>query len=192
MSNIKPRLSIGLPVFNGERFLKKAIDSLLTQTFEDFELVISDNASTDKTQEICREYASNDKILRYFRNAQNLGAARNYNRVFELSKGEYFKWAAHDDLCAPKLLRQCVEVLDRDSSVILCYSRAKAIDEQGEVIKSYPAKSDAGASKPQDRFYEFLCIPHPCTAIWGVMRASVLKKTRLIGNYTASDRPLLT
>ena len=112
MLNNKPRVSIGMPVFNGENYLAEALDSLLTQTFSDFELIISDNASTDKTEEICRAYAVRDQRIRYFRNQENLGASRNYNRVFELSSGEYFKWAAHDDLCAPEFLGRCVDVLD--------------------------------------------------------------------------------
>ena len=188
----KRRISIGMPVFNGEAYIKESLDSILTQTYEDFELIVSDNASTDQTEEICRVYAEKDQRISYYRQKENIGASKNFNNVFELSKGEFFKWAAHDDLCAPDYLRQCVEVLHKNPSVILCYSRSKAIDEHGEVIKNYPAKPDTGASKQQKRFYEIVCVPHPCVAVWGVMRANVLKKTRLIGNYTGSDRPLLS
>ena len=106
-----PRVSIGIPVYNGGRFIKEAIDSILAQTFEDFELILSDNASTDETEEICKEYATLDRRIRYYRNEENLGAAKNYNRVFELSNGEYFKWASHDDLCAPEYLERCIAAL---------------------------------------------------------------------------------
>lgn len=191
MGKERPRVSIGVPVYNGADYLAETLDSLLSQTFSDFELIISDNASTDSTESICRAYAVKDSRIRYFRNRANLGAAANYNRVFELSSGEYFKWAAHDDLCAPELLERCVKVLDRDPSVVLCYSRTKAIDEQGDVVKVYPPKPEAGSTKPQQRFYEFVVVPHPCVAAFGLIRASALSKTRLIGNYPASDRPLL-
>ena len=99
-----PRVSIGLPVYNGELFLENALDSILSQTYSDFELIISDNASDDKTEEICRSYAARDKRVRYSRNAHNLGAAPNYNRVYHLARGRYFKWASHDDVLAPEFL----------------------------------------------------------------------------------------
>lgn len=191
MSNDRPRVSIGLPVYNGEIYLAEALDSLLAQTFTDFELVIADNASTDATGEICQAYAVKDSRIRYIRNPENLGAAANYNRVFELSSGQYFKWAAHDDLCAPEFLERCVGVLDRDESVVLCYSLTKAIDENGQVTREYAAKPKSGSVRPRDRFYEFVCVPHPCVAVFGLMRTSVLGRTPLIGNYTGSDRPLL-
>src|ERR1700737_2789384 len=92
-----PRVSIGLPVYNGERYLRFAIDSLLEQDYINFELIISDNASTDATQAICQEFADKDPRVRYYRNQTNLGASGNYDRVFELARGDLFKWAAHDD-----------------------------------------------------------------------------------------------
>ena len=130
-----PRVSIGLPVYNGEKFIREAIDSIFSQTFEDFELIISDNGSTDRTQQICQAYAAQDLRIRYYRNKKNIGAARNYNLVFELASGEYFKWAAHDDLCAPEYLERCVEILDRDPDVVLCYPKTSIIDEHGEFGK---------------------------------------------------------
>src|SRR5262245_38039803 len=96
-----PRVSIGMPVRNGEPFIADAIDSLLAQTLTDFELIICDNASTDRTQEICGEYAAQDARIRYYRNPTNLGPAQNHNKCFELSRGEYFRWHAHDDMCLP-------------------------------------------------------------------------------------------
>ena len=90
--NNRSRVSIGLPVYNGEKYLEQALISILSQTYTDFELIISDNASTDRTQAICREYAAKDPRIRYYCNEENLGAAPNHNRVFELASGEYFKW----------------------------------------------------------------------------------------------------
>ena len=111
-----PRVSIGMPVYNGADHVAKAIQAILSQTFEDFELVISDNASSDGTDQICRRYAALDPRIRYCRNDHNLGAAANYNRVFELARAEYFKWAAHDDLYAPEYLERCVAELDSSAA----------------------------------------------------------------------------
>ena len=191
MANHKPRVSIGLPVYNGERFLKEALDSILAQTFEDFELIISDNASTDGTQEICRAYVAQDRRIRYFRNQTNLGAAKNFNRVFELSSGEYFKWAACDDVCAPDFLLRCVEALDQEASVVLSYPRARHIDENGKILQNYDVKLNTDSLKLQERFYDLIRVSHWCFQVFGVIRASTLKMTPLIGNYVASDRVLL-
>lgn len=186
-------LSIGLPVYNGERFLAEALDSLLAQTFEDFELVISDNASTDGTEEICRAYAAKDNRIRYFRCEQNQGAAWNFNCVFELSRGKYFKWAAHDDLYAPEFVGRCIEILDRQPSIILCYAaEAKIIDEQGRELQHYVDKIDIRSPRPYKRFLNLLDNLELCHPIFGVIRSDVLKRTPLHGNYVASDVILLT
>jgi glycosyltransferase involved in cell wall biosynthesis len=192
----KPRVSIGLPVFNGEKYLAEALDSILAQTYANFELIISDNASTDSTEEICQAYAARDQRIHYVRNEKNLGASENFNRVFKLSSGVYFKWATHDDSCASTFLERCVEVLDRDPSVVLCYTRAQVIDEHGVVLLDYDAKPGVSSPEPRERFYECICVRHPQITIvpvmvFGLIRASTLKKTRLIGNYTSSDGVLL-
>jgi glycosyltransferase involved in cell wall biosynthesis len=191
MSDGKSRVSIGLPVFNGEKYLAEALDSILAQTFADFELIISDNASTDRTPEICRAYTARDSRVRYFRNETNLGAARNFDRVFELSSGEYFKWAAHDDVCAPEFLERCVKVLDQDASVVLCHPRTTIIDEQGRPMFRYIVKLDTDSTRPHERFREVIGVRHWCFQVFGVARASVLRMTPLIAGYTGSDRNLL-
>jgi glycosyltransferase involved in cell wall biosynthesis len=99
-----PKVSIGVPVFNGENYLAQALESILAQDFADFEVIISDNCSTDKTPEICTSFAKRDSRVKYFRNDSNIGASPNYNRTFELSRGEYFKWCAHDDRCGRAFL----------------------------------------------------------------------------------------
>lgn len=186
------RVTIGLPVYNGQNYLAETMESLLAQTYTDFELVISDNASTDRTETICREYAVRDERIRYYRQEENVGASANYNRVFELARGVYFKWAAHDDLLAPTYLERCVAVLDADPDVVLAYTQAKAIDDQGQVVKVYPGKHHFSAAAPRERFYEFVLDPHPVVAVFGLMRRDVLGRTRLIGKYAGSDRPLLS
>src|SRR5262245_40295511 len=124
-----PLVSIGLAVYNGEEYLSDAISSILAQSFTDFELIISDNASTDRTEEICKTYADMDSRIRYSRNETNIGGVNNENLTFRLSKGKYFRLAAHDDVCDPKLIEKCVEVLERDQDVILCQTAIVNIDE---------------------------------------------------------------
>lgn len=192
MTTSTPRVTIGLPVYNGQNYLAQTLDSLLAQTYRDFELVIADNASTDRTEVICREYAAADDRIRYHRNEENIGASANYNLVFELGRGVYFKWAAHDDLLAPTFLERCVEVLDNNPDVVLAYTQAKAIDSKGDVVKVYPGKHHFASPVPRERFYEFVLDPHPVVAVFGLMRREVLGRTRLIGKYAGSDRPLLS
>ena len=124
-----PRLTIGLPIYNGEQLLPQALESMLTQEFDDFEVVISDNASVDRTPELCAAYAAKDRRIRYVRNERNLGSIPNFNKLVGLAKGEYFKWAAHDDWCEPEFVGRCVEVLDADPGVVLCHAKATRVDE---------------------------------------------------------------
>jgi len=193
MSDNKPRVSIGLPVFNGEDYLAEALDSILAQTYTDFELIISDNASTDRTQEICQAYAAKDRRARYYRNERNLGAAKNFNYVFELSSGEYFKWAAYDDVLGPEFLSRCITVLDQDPSIVLCHAKTGRIDEHSALVGVYEEYQylRLGSRKPHERFFDLIRLDHSCNIVFGVMRASALRMTSLIGPYPASDRPLL-
>jgi glycosyltransferase involved in cell wall biosynthesis len=188
----KPSLSIGMPVFNGEKYLKEALDSILGQTYADFELVISDNASTDHTQQICRAYAKMDSRIRYYCNERNLGAPRNFNRAFELSKGKYFKWAAYDDLLAPEYLEKCINVLEKDQSIILCHSKTSRIDEQGVLVGNYDHKMRIDSAKIHERFGDLISLKHnPCWPIFGVTYANIMKKTPLHGDYSDADGNLL-
>lgn len=191
MNNRQPRVSIGLPVYNGERFLGKALDSLLAQTYADFELIISDNASTDGTEEICRKYAAKDQRVHYCRNTKNVGVGRNFNRVFELSTGEYFKWATADDLCQPDHLARCLDVLDNDDTVVLAYPKVRYIDENGCPLNiddpGWDLRSQTGHERL--RFALYACSwnnPH-----FGLIRARALAKTRLMPTYPGGDYRLL-
>ena len=186
-----PRVSIGVPVYNGERYIAETLDSLLAQTFEDFELIICDNASTDRTEHICRTYAERDARIRYVRNAENFGAARNYRRAFELSSGEYFRWANCDDLFAPEGLARCVEVLDREPSVVLTYPKTKLIDEQGGVISEYEDGLHLQSSKASERFALLFSKLSHVNVIYGLMRANVLRHTGLLRNFPEGDIPLV-
>lgn len=192
MRNRVPRLTIGLPVYNGAEFVGDAIESILAQTFKDFELVISDNASTDNTEEVYGRYAEKDVRIRYVRNENNVGAARNYNRLVEMSRAEYFKWAAHDDMLAPEYLEKCIEVLDRRPSVVVCHTETIYIDENGRECGAFDDRLDLRFSRPHQRYHGYFFRPYQrCNAIFGVIRTSELRKTPLIGPYLYSDRVLL-
>jgi len=188
---MSPRVSIGMPVYNGERYLRESLDALLAQTFQDFELIISDNASTDETEAICRAYAARDARIRYFRNATNLGAAHNYNRVFELSTAPYFKWAASDDLCAPECLACCVEALDREPAAVLAYPKTKIIDEYGTMLCVYDDHMHLQSARPSARLKHLMQALGECNAVFGLIRSDILRRTPLIGRYPGSDICLL-
>ena len=143
--NRVPRLSIGLPVYNGEDYLAHSLDALLGQTYEDFELIISDNASTDGTADMCQRYAKKDSRVRYVRQPQNIGLARNHDFVFQESCGDLFKWAAADDVYGQHLLERCVDALDECPNVVLAHAWEAAIDESGRVTQSfeYPLATDS-------------------------------------------------
>lgn len=190
MYKSQPQLSIGLPVYNGEKFIQASLDALLNQTFSDFELIISDNASTDNTEEICRNYATKDQRIRYYRNPSNIGCACNFNRVFELSQSKYFKWAAYDDLHAPDFLGQCIQVLEENPNYILCHSHTYFIDQQGNFLQNYDIKLNTNSEKPQVRFDELLT-KHLCYQMYGVIRQSALKKIPPMGGYGNADGILL-
>lgn len=108
----RPFVSIGMPVYNGERYIRQALDSLLAQTFTDYEIVVSDNASTDATGVICREYEKRDSRIRYVRQPKNLGAARNFKYVLDQATG-YFMWAACDDVRSPDFIEINLRFLQR-------------------------------------------------------------------------------
>jgi glycosyltransferase involved in cell wall biosynthesis len=189
-----PRISVGLPVYNGERFLGEAIDAVLNQTFRDLELIISDNASTDRTAQICRDYAAKDNRIRYYRNEANIGANPNFRRVFALSRAEYFKWVTHDDLQTLDFLGKSIVIMDQNPDVVVCYPRVKVIDETGNTIKhrSYGLETDPKLlRRPQDRLGRILWINWGSPPIYGLMRASILRKTPLLGTTYAADQILL-
>jgi glycosyltransferase involved in cell wall biosynthesis len=190
MEEKRPKVSVGLAVYNGENYLSQAIDSILSQTFTDFELVLSDNASTDRTEEICKKYAAQDPRVRYVRNPVNIGGANNENQTFLLSRGEYFRLAAHDDYCAPTLLEKCLEVLEADPNLVLCHSKVIGIVEDDNI--TIKMESDAGtAATPFARFRQLASNKHKCEATYGLIRSSVMAKTHLQLNYTGSDRTFL-
>lgn len=195
-----PKVSIGLPVYNGENFLTEAIEAILDQTYTDFELIITDNASTDHTEAICTEYADRDRRIRYYRSEENRGASWNFNRSFELARGEYFKWAAHDDLFAPEFLEKCVDVLDRYPCISVCHTKVKVIDKEGGFyddediyvkLTNENIKLRTDSTVVADRLGDLVNFRHSCYQVFGLIRSSALKQTSLIDKYAGSDRVLL-
>jgi len=191
MDNINPRVSIGLPVYNGERYLADAIDSILAQTYINFELIISDNASDDRTGKICMEYAAQDQRVRYYRNETNLGVAPNHNAVFKLAKGEYFRWAGYDDKIAPEFLEKCVKFLDDHPDVILCVPGAEMIGEHGERLENYEYlrtySSEISSPISHKRFCYFALANISGNYMYGLIRTSSVAQTSLHGSYPSSD-----
>jgi len=180
-------VSVCVPVYNGERVLGHALDSILAQTYRDYELIISDNASTDSTAEICGGYAARDPRIRYFRNETNIGANPNFNRLVRLARRPYFKLANADDVCHPDLLARCISVLDRQPEVVLCYARTRLIDAQGNSLGDYQDDLDLRWPSAAARFRAVMDRIGLVNVLQGVIRTDVLKATSLLGSYPGAD-----
>jgi glycosyltransferase involved in cell wall biosynthesis len=175
-------------VYNGERFIEKAIRSILAQTFDDFELLISDNASTDRTQQICLQLAAKDHRIRYFRNDANMGAGWNTRRVYSLATGKYYKQAAHDDFCEPRYFEQAIDVLETDPKVVLAYGKTRVVDQDGHFLEDYECETRIESEDPLARFSDLLLIGHRCYPIFGVIRMDTLCRIPMQGIFPHSDR----
>lgn len=186
-SEQRPRVSVGVPVLNGETHLGQALDSILGQDFEDFEIVISDNGSTDRTAEICREYERRDSRVRYRRLPQTIGVAANFRRVLTDATGEYFTWMAHDDLCDLGFLRRAIAVLERNPDVVLCGCSVRIVDVDGALLKNM----DLGGISPfapwpqtRARFFSYAVLGNHHT-IYGVGRRQAM--TRVVDRLRISE-----
>lgn len=196
MQNQPPLISIGLPVYNGENFISQAFDCILAQTITDFEVIITDNASQDATESICRKYAAQDGRIRYLRNERNLGAADNFNLGFKLSRGQYFKWVTHDDLWSPTFLERCLAALEREPNAVLAFPRISFVQSDGALIRRQ-GKSDLSILQAQARNRIKQIVDFQVDddgvfwAVFGLIKRSALEKTGLIGKFDASDQVLL-
>jgi glycosyltransferase involved in cell wall biosynthesis len=184
---------LALPVYNGEKFVADAIRSILSQDYKDFELIITDNASTDGTESICREIAASDNRVRYFRNERNLGAGPNYNLGLELSRAKYFKWCACDDRISENFLSACVAALEGNEDAVLAYGATQSIDEcgrpiplVGEMMVPQPTSCD-----PAQRFKKSLIEETTNFEIFGVFRSEALKRSLKHRSYYGSDKTLM-
>ncbi|MGH8825061.1 MAG: glycosyltransferase family 2 protein [Jiangellaceae bacterium] len=182
-----PRLTLGLPAYNGERFLAASLDALLAQTFTDFELIISDNGSTDGTAAIGRRYEAIDPRVRYVHHPRNLGSSFNHNFVIEQARGEFFKWVSDDDLYAPDLLQRCIDALDSRSEIVLAHAWTAFIDDEGRITHKidYPLTTDVPDAV--ERFRSVL-YTQGGDDIYGVIRMSVLRQVAPFGSYHWADR----
>ena len=197
---MSPKVSIGMPVYNGEEYLRGALDSILDQTFGDFEVVISDNASEDGTREICESYAARDARVRYYRADRNRGAAWNYNTVVAKARGTYFKWAAHDDWIDPTYVERCVEEFEAGGDgVSLVYPRTILVCEDpaerefygGERVR-YQDRLDTRSDDPVRRLCHVAMHLDLCNAVMGMFLTELLRQTQLIRPFAGSDVLLLS
>jgi glycosyltransferase involved in cell wall biosynthesis len=188
-----PPLTVGMPVYNGEPHIVEAIESILSQSYSDFRFLISDNCSTDNTEEICRSYAARDERISYSRLDKNYGATPNYNRVFEMSRSSLFKFASHDDVCAPGFLEACLSAYeDAPGDLVLCYPAGIEIDADGTPGRPLEDKIDLRQPTAHERLRAFLSGPRLANCYFGVVRASAYASTGLLGAYDSADIVLLS
>ncbi len=186
-----PIVSVGMPVYNGQEFLRDSIQSILEQTFTDFELIISDNASTDETPKICQEFAAGDPRVRYYRNPENVGASDNYNAVFRHARGAYFKWASGNDLCERTFLEKCVAALDRRPDAVLAYPRTRLVYGGSTPAEDYIENLDLDQESACERFKLLLKRIRLNNVMNGLIRSRALRRTPLIKPYYSSDTVLM-
>lgn len=188
-------VSIGMPVYNGGDYLELAVRSILSQTHENLEVLIADNASTDDTEEICRTLAAEDPRISYVRQERNLGAAANYNSTVDRSSGVYFKWAAHDDLIEPTLVERCVEVLDTESGVVHAYTGIRYIDADGDPIRDSRLGMHSLEADPVSRIRTLYRQERTDLdvfwSVFGMFRRSAFDLTLRHGDYNGADQVLL-
>lgn len=199
---MNPILSIGLPVYNGAEHVGGAIESALNQTLTDFELVISDNASTDNTKEVCEQYLGSDERIRFHRNETNLGAAGNFNRVVELSRGRYFKFLGHDDIIYPTAMEKAVAVMEAEDDVSLVYWLDRIVDPDGNTLREYVPSQGfrIDGTTPGHRFRQMLfwrSKGFESDPFYGVMRRTALdvvrpQRVHMHSNYIFLQEIVLT
>lgn len=182
-----PKVSIAVPTYNCAPYIAQSLESLLGQTFGDFELVISDNASNDGTEDICRRYAAVDKRVRYVRRTDNVGGPGNFRYVFSLCSAPYHKWSTADDYWHPAFLQEAVAVLDQRRDVVLCYPKTRLIDAHGQTLSDYEDKLHLMDESPRKRFRDLYELIGLCNAHLGLIRRDAMTKTWLIAPHKASD-----
>lgn len=186
-----PILTIGMPVYNGEQFLESTLASILGQTFGDYELIISDNASTDQTEQICRDHAERDSRIRYIRQPRNAGAVRNWNLLPGEANGIFFKWASAHDYYDPPFLERCLDVLRKREDVVLAYTRTNLVRDDGSFIGHDPTDLAVMHRRPRDRFLRLMEHGGRNNSMSGVVRREPLLRTGLDRFYPHGDKVML-
>lgn len=186
------KVTLSLPVFNGSNYIAGAIESILGQTFGDFRLVVTDNASEDDTADIVSSYAAQDDRVMLIRNRENVGAAANYNLGFTHGSGKYFKWCAHDDHLSPNYLEACLALLDASPDTAVAYGLTSQITPRNEIVP-VPAEETPSidSDDPALRFKQVIALAKTCFPIFGVFRRDLLARSTLHRPYYGSDRALL-
>lgn len=187
-----PLVTIGLPVYNSEKYLSQSIDSLLGQTFSDFVMIINDNASEDGTADICASFAAKDNRVKYYRNNENIGNPRNFNRIFELTQTPYLKWSTSDDYCEPTFIEKALKIMEDDPSIILCYPKSYVVDELGENEEPYEDNLHLMQDDPYTRYISLIEQIRLAHQHLGLIRTSLLRKTHLLRTHYSSDINLLS
>jgi glycosyltransferase involved in cell wall biosynthesis len=185
-------VSIGMPVYNGARWVARTIESVLAQTRGDFELIVSDGASTDDTLAIVERYASRDARVRVLRQVRNHGAAANWNAVFHASSGRFFKWQSSNDLVAPEYLERTVGVLERRDDLIGVYTLTGRIDEFDHVVEVLPETMDLERGGPVERLVEYERGVRLNNVEQGLYRREVLARTPLMAGIRSDDTILVS
>lgn len=191
MAQRPPRLTVGVPVRNGEAYLAQALESLLAQTLIDFVVLVGDNLSTDRTPEIVKDFAARDARVRYVRHDTNLGAAGNFSRLVRLADTELFRWHAADDLVLPEHTARCVAALDAEPAAVVAYTKTTLIDAEGRETGPYEDRVEALADSPRARFHVVYRHLSKCNVQYGVMRRDLLSRTLLMRPFVASDMAFL-
>lgn len=183
-------VTVGLPVFNGDKTVGQSIDSVLAQSFRNLRLLISDNASEDNTQEECLKRAKRDSRVRYYRQEENIGVFQNYNELFRDCNSKYFKWQSSSDWCDKDFIETCVDALESNQDAVLAFPEVSLVDEAGN-LERYTGDFGLPMDDPATRFRYFLNNIQLCNVFNGVIRTDALRGTMLNGQFQGSDKPLL-
>lgn len=190
--SIEPLVTIGLPVYNGEKFIRQSLDSLLAQTFQNTRLIISDNASTDRTADICKEYAARDSRIVYTRNEHNIGNPRNFNRIANLTTTKYLKWSTADDYWDVNFLQRALDIMEHDDNIALCYPGCVLVDQHGANPKPYKDHLHLMGDNAGQRYLDVLEKHEMLHQHLGLIRTAALKQTHLLGTFYGSDLNLIS